>query len=482
VVQVYPLLDAARLLHDLRQVNEIAQSLSGRLNPTILAGQVTEALVQRFGCAFARIWLVEPDQTALRLVASAGLYTHINGSFARVPMGAYKVGKIAQNRVPFLSNQLAEETWVKDRQWALDNHIQGFAGYPLAVGERVLGVLASFSHAPLAPEFLEVLQVLCMTLTVALDAALQATPDRVPLAITGPSHQCLSDQMALVLGETQLTLMGTERRLSPSINHVFLQAAETLKPLNCSFCRLTYTPLAVMLEAIATVATGPEQVLGGAAATTGSPAIATCGRLSAVRSQFADLKYLVTCLGGNLDSQPVMQGQACQISLALPSHPEGIAIQVHCRQALLQQGFTQLARQAGLTVGEADAPAVALITDDPSRLGPIPTLWVCHGPAPIPEQATTGVNLSTTPEQLRQLIDQIMQGEGTIPRITASLLSGREQQVMGLLAEGMRDRDIAQSLYISESTVKFHINNSLTKLKAKNRYQGVYQAAIRGWI
>nr|WP_250125910.1 hypothetical protein [Chroococcidiopsis sp. CCMEE 29] len=43
------------------------------------------------------------------------MYTHINGSFARVPMGAYKVGKIAQNRVSFLSNNLADEAWVKDR-------------------------------------------------------------------------------------------------------------------------------------------------------------------------------------------------------------------------------------------------------------------------------------------------------------------------------------------------------------------------------
>ncbi|MEP0929199.1 LuxR C-terminal-related transcriptional regulator [Leptolyngbya sp. SLC-A1] len=53
---------------------------------------------------------------------------------------------------------------------------------------------------------------------------------------------------------------------------------------------------------------------------------------------------------------------------------------------------------------------------------------------------------------------------------------------MALLAQGLRDRDIANRLYISESTVKFHINNSLTKLQAKNRYQAVYQAAIQGWI
>ncbi|MEP0890175.1 LuxR C-terminal-related transcriptional regulator [Leptolyngbya sp. PL-A3] len=61
-------------------------------------------------------------------------------------------------------------------------------------------------------------------------------------------------------------------------------------------------------------------------------------------------------------------------------------------------------------------------------------------------------------------------------------MSEREQEIMRLLVQGMRDRDIAQHLFISESTVKFHINNSLTKLNAKNRYQAVYQAAIRGWV
>ena len=103
------------------------QGVSGCLEPNVIACRVTDALVEQFDCAFTRIWLIEPDQTMLRLVASSGMYTHIDGSFARVPVGAYKVGKIAQNRVPFLSNHLADETWVKDRDWAIANHIQGFA-------------------------------------------------------------------------------------------------------------------------------------------------------------------------------------------------------------------------------------------------------------------------------------------------------------------------------------------------------------------
>ncbi|WP_353771983.1 GAF domain-containing protein, partial [Okeania sp. SIO2G5] len=134
-----PLFNSTKLLFDLQQVNAIAHKISGGLDPEAIARQVTDALVERFPCAFARLWLVEPDQASLRLVSSSGLYTHIDGSFARVPMGAYKVGKIAQNRIPFLSNHLADESWVKDRAWAIAQNIQGFAGYPLVAGDRVLG-------------------------------------------------------------------------------------------------------------------------------------------------------------------------------------------------------------------------------------------------------------------------------------------------------------------------------------------------------
>src|SRR4028118_1111259 len=166
------LLDPTRLLFDLQQGNEIAQGFSRCLEPEEIARRATNGLVEKFNCAFARIWLLEPDQTALKLVASSGMYTNTNGFFGRVPMGAYKVGKIAQNRVSFLSNNLAAEPWVGDRDWAIANNIRGFAGYPLAVKDRVVGVLATFSCQELEPEFLEVLQTLCTIVTITLDTAL----------------------------------------------------------------------------------------------------------------------------------------------------------------------------------------------------------------------------------------------------------------------------------------------------------------------
>ncbi len=375
------LLDSARLLFDLQHVSKVVQAISGCLEAPQIAQHITDALVEQFDCVFARLWLMEPDQTALRLVASSGLHTHINGSFARVPVGAYKVGKIAQNRVPFLSNHLADESWVKDRDWAIANHIQGFAGYPLITKEGVIAVLATFSDQPMAPEFLEVLQVLCMITTIALDAALQIEQAQpiVPAAREGNTLTLLplSDQMAAVVHPTCLTLMGTEQPLPVAVNYLMLQAADQLNRQLCNYCRLSYRADSVVLEAIVAVPISEQDRIEGW-----------------TRSHFGDIRMLVTHLGGQLDLRLVRDRRAVQFCLEVP-HP---------------------------------------------------------------------VSRATKPPE---------------PNIK---LSEREWEVMTLLAQGLRDRDIAQKLYISESTVKFHINNSLTKLNAKNRYQGVYQAAIRGYI
>jgi DNA-binding CsgD family transcriptional regulator len=460
VVNVHPLLDAARLLHDLQKVHGIAQSFSGYLDAAAIAGQMTTALVDSFDCAFARIWLVEPDRTSLRLVASAGLYTHIDGSFARVPMGAYKVGKIAQNQVPFLSNQLAAESWVKDRQWALDNQIQGFVGYPLMAKERVLGVLAAFSHQPFAPEFLEVMQVICLTLAIALDAAL--TAQTIPKPMTG-EPLALSDGIAAILGNTRPLLVGTERPLPLALRDGVRRTAELLRRMDCSYCRLTYGERQVALEAIAQRGPDPQS--------TGTDHI---------WHDFQELRRFVTYLGGDLQAQPVLKRQAWQISLELPlDHGDlGIVVRVHCRYRVLQRAFSQLVLEAGLRLGET---AAAWITDCTLAPNGIPTLWVSHYDSPPPEGVTATLDLNVTATELRRHVQGAL-AEDMVPPRQGPLLSSREKQVMQLLAKGKRDRDIAQALFISESTVKFHINNSLGKLRAKNRYQGVYQATLGGWI
>ena len=53
------------------------------------------------------------------------------------------------------------------------------------------------------------------------------------------------------------------------------------------------------------------------------------------------------------------------------------------------------------------------------------------------------------------------------------VLSPRELEVLGLIAQGMRNRDIASALFISQSTAKVHVRHVLEKLGVRTRAEAV---------
>ncbi len=61
-------------------------------------------------------------------------------------------------------------------------------------------------------------------------------------------------------------------------------------------------------------------------------------------------------------------------------------------------------------------------------------------------------------------------------------LTEREVEVLGHIAEGNRNRDIAEKLFISEETVKVHVKHIMDKLGAADRTQAVAIAVRRGII
>lgn len=62
------------------------------------------------------------------------------------------------------------------------------------------------------------------------------------------------------------------------------------------------------------------------------------------------------------------------------------------------------------------------------------------------------------------------------------LLSKRESEVLGLVAVGMRNSEIARELYISEGTVKRHLTNAYAKLGAESRIGAVKKAISLGIV
>ncbi len=102
------------------------------------------------------------------------------------------------------------------------------------------------------------------------------------------------------------------------------------------------------------------------------------------------------------------------------------------------------------------------------------------------------------PEYWLDYIISIVQGEAPISRDLASKilqefsiqkadisnnkLSEREKEVLQLVSQGLGNRDIGKTLYISESTVKNHLRNILDKLHLQNRMQLIAFAYRNGLI
>lgn len=111
---------------------------------------ITGGLVADFGVALARVWLADPGDDTLHLRASSGLSTRLDGDYARVPIGAHKIGRIAETREGVWTNDLAHDERIADREWVKANGLVAFAGWPLTFRDMLEGVLGAFSRRPLS--------------------------------------------------------------------------------------------------------------------------------------------------------------------------------------------------------------------------------------------------------------------------------------------------------------------------------------------
>jgi len=147
-----------QLAHYLRTLNQALTRASAGLNPDTVVQAVATCLVEQCGAAFARVWLTDESGEYLILRASAGLYTRLDSSRARVSISEYpyKLGIIARERRPIVTNQVQQDPGF-DNAWARREGLVAFAGYPIVGEDQLLGVIVLFSRQPLSPEILDVL-------------------------------------------------------------------------------------------------------------------------------------------------------------------------------------------------------------------------------------------------------------------------------------------------------------------------------------
>ncbi len=105
-----------------------------------------QAMVTHLNATFARVWIMNELHDALELQAGAGVCQRLDELQARVLVGQQTVGRIAVQLSPFVTDTIDDCLNVGDSHWASSYQLTSFAGYPLLVEGRCLGVIAIFSR------------------------------------------------------------------------------------------------------------------------------------------------------------------------------------------------------------------------------------------------------------------------------------------------------------------------------------------------
>ena len=179
----------------------------------------TEAMVRHFDAVVAQIWTLNEQERILELQASAGLHTQLDGGHARVPVGQFKVGLIAGERKPHWTNDLQNDDRINHPEWARKAGMRAFAGHPLMVESRLVGVLGMFARKELESDVLEALASAADTIAQGIDRKVVAEKIREHAARLARSNEVL---------RRSLDALARDRRLQSFVDQVLVVLTEQL--------------------------------------------------------------------------------------------------------------------------------------------------------------------------------------------------------------------------------------------------------------
>jgi DNA-binding Lrp family transcriptional regulator len=170
----YVVFDEQQLNERKWRVYKILNSLKKNESLNVKLQMIAESLVKYFDAKFARIWLLDRDKRNLILRFSAGKYKNINGEFSKVPVDSNKIGPIVKTHKPAITNDVPNDPRIRHPDWAKEENLRSFAGYPIMYRDKSIGVLAIFSEKYLSPADFELLGIFCDQISKELSSLFEA--------------------------------------------------------------------------------------------------------------------------------------------------------------------------------------------------------------------------------------------------------------------------------------------------------------------
>jgi PAS domain S-box-containing protein len=254
-------------------IGEVAVALNSGTGLQAMLQQCAELVVRHLGVAFARVWLLNDGTQTLELQASAGCYTHLDGPHSRVRLGQFKIGLIAQEKQPHLTNAVQSDPRINDREWAAREGMVAFAGYPLLLEDRVLGVLALFARQPLGEGVLKTLASVADSVALGIErkraqtalaesearfsAAVQASPVLIGIARMSDERFVLANDAFLnwagytreeVLGHDTTELSVWERQEDREAFWAEMRRTGSIREWECRFRNRAGTQFTMLMS------------------------------------------------------------------------------------------------------------------------------------------------------------------------------------------------------------------------------------------
>lgn len=148
---------------------EIGSILVQRTDIHEMAGKCCDAIVHYLDASVARIWILDNENNQLELIASDGMLPHVDGKHGIVCPVDLKVEKIINEKRAVLSNSIIGDPEIEDQTWLKKENITAFAGHPLIVGGRTVGVVAMFSRRWLETADLDAIASIADNIALGID-------------------------------------------------------------------------------------------------------------------------------------------------------------------------------------------------------------------------------------------------------------------------------------------------------------------------